>query len=101
MPYSSVSSIYAIIPNIRNSSIRKIKALLLNNSIYQQRKEHIGMKVEEIKELAKQQGINPRKMKKADIIRAIQAEEGNPQCFSNGEKDKCGQESCLWQEDCD
>jgi len=64
-------------------------------------KESNHMKVEELKEIAKRRGINPSKMKKADLIRAIQADEGNPQCFSTGEKDKCGQESCLWQEDCD
>ena len=59
------------------------------------------MKVEEIKAIAKQRGINPAKMKKADLIRTVQADEGNTQCFGTGQKENCGQDSCLWQADCD
>jgi hypothetical protein len=58
------------------------------------------MKMDEIKEIARQRGINLAKMKKTDLIRTIQLYEGNHQCFNTGGQDNCGQESCLWQEDC-
>ncbi len=59
------------------------------------------MKMEAIREIARQRGINPAKMKKADLIRAIQANELNQECFLTGTKKKCGQPHCLWREDCD
>jgi hypothetical protein len=59
------------------------------------------MKMNDLKEIAKQRGINPGKMKKTDLIRAIQADEGNEVCYSTGIKDKCGQDNCLWRDDCD
>jgi len=59
------------------------------------------MKVNKIKEIAYQRGINPMKMKKRKIIRAIQQDEGNPVCFTTGHKGECGQLDCLWSEDCD
>ena len=59
------------------------------------------MKLDEIKEIAKQHHIKTGKMKKAELIRAIQQAEGNEQCFDSGKAAACGQESCLWREDCD
>jgi Rho termination factor, N-terminal domain len=59
------------------------------------------MKLEEIKEIAKQHGIKAGKMKKAELVRAIQEAEGNPQCFTTGASSACGQVDCLWREDCD
>lgn len=59
------------------------------------------MKIEQIREIAKQRGINPAKMKKGEIIRAIQEAEGNPMCFATGKSGECGQLNCLWREDCD
>jgi hypothetical protein len=59
------------------------------------------MKMDDIKKIAKQRGINPGKMKKTDLIRSIQADEGNDACFSTGIKDECGQDDCLWRDDCD
>ena len=59
------------------------------------------MKVNDIKEIAKQRGINPGKIKKLDLIRAIQQAEGNQVCFMTGYKEECGQFGCLWREDCD
>jgi len=59
------------------------------------------MKLDEIKEIARQHNIKPGKMKKNELIRAIQQAEGNEQCFDTGKADQCGQESCLWREDCD
>jgi hypothetical protein len=59
------------------------------------------MKMNDIKEIARQKGINPAKMKKVDLIRAIQADEGNNACCSTGKKNECGQDECLWRDDCD
>ena len=59
------------------------------------------MKVNDIKEIARLRGINPAKLKKVDLIRTIQVDEGNPACYMTGYKEECGQLSCLWREDCD
>lgn len=59
------------------------------------------MKTEEIKEIAKQRGVKTGKMKKDEIIRAIQEAEGNPTCFDTGKATGCGQADCLWREDCE
>jgi len=59
------------------------------------------MKVEEIREIAKKHGIKPGRMNKADLVRAIQAAESNQQCFDTGASPTCGQDGCLWREDCD
>lgn len=58
------------------------------------------MKLDDIREIAKQHGIKPGKMKKADLVRAIQQAEGNEACFDTGMSERCGQEQCLWREDC-
>lgn len=58
------------------------------------------MKLDEIKEIAKQHHIKTGKMKKAELIRAIQDAEKNEQCFDSGSAATCGQEDCLWREDC-
>ena len=58
------------------------------------------MKLDEIKEIAKQHHIKTGKMKKAELVRAIQAAEKNEQCFDSGNAATCGQEDCLWREDC-
>lgn len=58
------------------------------------------MKLDEIKEIAKQHKINAAKMKKADLITAIQKAENNDACFATGNADTCGQHDCLWREDC-
>lgn len=59
------------------------------------------MKLEEIKEIAKRHNIKAGKMKKAELVRAIQAAEANDQCFDTGMSAACGQHGCLWREDCD
>ncbi len=58
------------------------------------------MKVQEIREIAERMGIKAGKMKKADLIRAIQQAEGNENCFETGRVDTCGQDHCLWRGDC-
>jgi len=58
------------------------------------------MKLDEIKEIAKQHNIKMAKMKKADLIRGIQQAEQNEACFETGTAASCGQEICVWREDC-
>lgn len=58
------------------------------------------MKVQEIKEIALKMQIAPGKMKKTDLVRAIQGKEGNAECFDTGNSQKCGQKDCCWMEDC-
>jgi hypothetical protein len=58
------------------------------------------MKLEEIKELAKQHTIKTGKLKKAELVRAIQEAEKNDICFDTGTAGVCGQETCAWRDDC-
>ncbi len=59
------------------------------------------MKMQEVREVAKKMGIKTANMKKADIIKAIQQAEGNIECYNTGKADECGQDNCLWREDCE
>lgn len=59
------------------------------------------MNMNQVKDVAKDRGVRPGKLKKEDLIRAIQAQEGNPTCFNSNFSQACGQEECLWREDCD
>ena len=57
------------------------------------------MKMTEVKAKAKNMGISPGKMRKADLIRSIQEQEGNSPCFDT--KDSyCDQDGCCWRDDC-
>jgi len=58
------------------------------------------MLLDEIKKIAKQHGIKTSKMKKSDIVRAIQCAEGNESCFDTDRALSCGQDGCLWRDDC-
>jgi hypothetical protein len=58
------------------------------------------MKLEEIKEMAKQHNIKVSKMKKSELVRSIQHAEANEVCFETAKADRCGQDACLWREDC-
>lgn len=58
------------------------------------------MKVQEIKEIAQKMEIPCSKLKKGEIIRLIQRREGNTECFDSGQASQCGQQGCLWAEDC-
>ncbi len=58
------------------------------------------MRLEEIKAIARERGIQPGKMKKADLVRAIQQAEGNEPCYASDRAATCGQQDCLWRDDC-
>lgn len=54
----------------------------------------------EMRRYARSKGVNPGKMRKIELIRAIQAAEGNPQCFATERKGHCPETACLWERDC-
>jgi hypothetical protein len=58
------------------------------------------MKLEEIKSIAQLYSIKAGKMKKSELVKAIQQAEGNEQCFEAGKSASCGQSSCSWREIC-
>lgn len=58
------------------------------------------MKVLDIKKKAKDVGVNPGKMDKAEIIKAIQIAEGNFDCFGTANDGNCDQVDCCWRDDC-
>ncbi len=57
------------------------------------------MNVQEVRVLAKEMGVTPGKMKKMELIRSIQAKEGNFPCFQTAASD-CDQVECRWRKDC-
>ncbi len=58
------------------------------------------MNMVEIKKIAKQRGLKIGKLRKTELIRAIQTAEGNDPCFQTHWED-CGQIHCWWKKDCD
>lgn len=58
------------------------------------------MNIQQITEVARQRGIKPLRMKKADLIHLIQRKEGNFDCFSSATQGICDQSQCLWRQDC-
>lgn len=44
--------------------------------------------------------MKPGRTKKEELVRAIQTDEGNDACFNTGRVTTCGQQACLWREDC-
>lgn len=59
------------------------------------------MKLDGVKKIAEQHGIKTGKLRKADLIRAIQQSEGNQPCYGTGQATSCGQPHCSWRDDCD
>jgi hypothetical protein len=55
----------------------------------------------EIKRIAIEHGIRVIGVKKADIVRAIQTQEGNTPCFASGKANECGQPHCNWAAACE
>jgi len=54
------------------------------------------MKIDEIRKKAKQIGITNLKQNKIDLVRNIQAVEGNCSCFSTEISSTCDQKECCW-----
>ena len=58
-----------------------------------------GMSVAAIREKARGLGIEPGKMKKADLVRAIQTTEGNTACYGHSQG-QCSHVDCCFMYDC-
>ena len=59
------------------------------------------MKVAEIRDQAKQMGISQAgKLRKGDLVRAIQQQENNPACFGSDGRFECQELVCCWRGDC-
>jgi len=58
------------------------------------------VKMQAIREIAKQKGVAPAKLNKAMLINAIQKAEGNFDCFATPYVKECNQLRCIWRQDC-
>lgn len=58
------------------------------------------MNIQNLREIAKQRGVTPRKLGKIELVRTLQLEEGNFDCFAKAYAGYCDQSGCLWREDC-
>ena len=58
------------------------------------------MKMNDIRKIALAQGIKPKKMTKAALVKTIQLNEGNFDCFGSATAGVCDQTNCAWNEDC-
>ncbi len=57
------------------------------------------MTVKDIRDMARRQGVKSySRLKKAELIRAIQIQEGNAPCFQT--MTDCREDGCLWRSDC-
>lgn len=54
----------------------------------------------ELMQIAMQCGIDPKGLTKTDLIRSIQRQEGNFDCFASVTAGICDQAMCLWRKDC-
>ena len=57
------------------------------------------MKVQQLRAMAKELGIKPVSLRKAELIKSIQIAEGNFDCFGTV-IDYCDQLDCLFRNDC-
>ncbi|HKJ87029.1 MAG TPA: SAP domain-containing protein [Gammaproteobacteria bacterium] len=58
------------------------------------------MNMQEIRGIATDHGLKPGRAAKAELVRRIQREEGNFDCFGTAYAGVCDQAGCLWREDC-
>ena len=59
------------------------------------------MKLQEIRDMARKAGMGSvGNMKKVDLVREIQRQEGNFDCFATAQANQCDQMGCLWRGDC-
>ena len=57
------------------------------------------MKMKEVRARAQALGVKAKNPSKGDLIRMIQAAEGNFDCFGSAQE-YCDQEQCAYREDC-
>lgn len=70
--------------------------------VLQKKKEHAEKikKLQEVRTLARNRGIDTRNATLKELIRAIQRAEGNKDCYLSAHVLVCEQTGCRWREDC-
>jgi hypothetical protein len=58
------------------------------------------MNIQSVRGIAKQRGVASRKLKKIELVRKLQRQESNYDCFAKAYDGYCDQSDCLWREDC-
>lgn len=58
------------------------------------------MEIEQIRNIAESQNIEPGSLSKIELVKSIQAAEGNFDCFATAYAGECDQSGCSWREDC-
>lgn len=58
------------------------------------------MKLEDVRNIAAARGVHPGKHSKTELIRTLQAAEGNFDCYATAYDGTCSQTDCLWRADC-
>lgn len=58
------------------------------------------MKMDEVRSIAKLHSIRPDHLSKSELIKTIQTEESNFDCFATAYSGECDQVNCIWPEDC-
>ena len=58
------------------------------------------MQFREMQKKAKNMGMNTFQMNKTEIIRSIQREENNIDCYGSPRAEFCNERACLWRNDC-
>lgn len=58
------------------------------------------MKIQQIRESARSFGIDAGSLDKTHLIRLIQLNEGNFDCFATASEGICDQSECAWRDDC-
>lgn len=53
------------------------------------------MELEDVRSIAKSHGIKPDHLSKTELIKVIQSEEGNFDCFGSAYSGVCDQQDCL------
>ncbi len=58
------------------------------------------MNMQDVRTIAKERGVKVGKLKKFELIREIQTQEGNLACYATDVDGSCDQQGCLWRADC-
>lgn len=58
------------------------------------------MNMQEIRTIARENGVKYGKLNKTVLIRTIQECEGNYSCFATEKSNDCDQMGCSWRNDC-
>ncbi len=56
--------------------------------------------MQQLRAIARDKGVHPGRLGKVALVRAIQRQEGNFDCFATARTQCCDQGECLWQPDC-